>query len=86
MSEAHGDGLKRKRDGSQKRRGKELQSLLLRKSQQEGSRSDTGKDFLPGKVPALRPEGEGGEQDGGRAWAGLPPPLQNSRAPRGSKF
>lgn len=61
MNEAHGDGLKRKRDGSQKRRGKELQSLLLRKSQQEGSRSDTGKDFLPGKVPALRPEGEGGE-------------------------
>lgn len=59
ISEKHIDGLER--DSSQNRKGKEQQGLLLLKSQQEGSRSDIQKDFLPTKFPALPTETKEGE-------------------------
>lgn len=87
MSEAHIDSLKWKRDSSLKMRGKEEHNLLLLKSQQEGSRSDKQKDFLPGKVPALPLEGEEGELGwpAGLGWA-CSVPCRTPTPPAGSIF
>lgn len=65
MSGMHAD--QSGRETAARKRGKE-QGLLVQKPQQEGSRPDVQKDFLPGKVPALPLEGE----EGAPGWpAGL---------------